>query len=168
MHVSFNKPVKHSRLLTSFQNGSIDATREQQTSSLGRSKQIIYAPRIEQYKDRRRRSWHPEIDSQYRILCCRRRYITFQGKVPLISKLGVHQLHIFIFVLAVFHVLYSMITMFLAQAKVCHLVLFGFLFFMAFILLYVNRDKEKHVHLSLDEEMESLGTGNNFLRISIL
>ncbi|CAB4273057.1 unnamed protein product [Prunus armeniaca] len=40
-----------------------------------------------------------------------------EGKVPLISPSGMHQLHIFIFVLAVFHVVYSVITMALAQAK---------------------------------------------------
>ncbi|XP_041020560.1 MLO protein homolog 1-like [Juglans microcarpa x Juglans regia] len=40
------------------------------------------------------------------------------NKVALISQSGVHQLHIFIFVLAVFHVLYSVITMALAKAKV--------------------------------------------------
>ncbi|XP_021827518.1 MLO protein homolog 1-like [Prunus avium] len=40
-----------------------------------------------------------------------------EGKVPLISPSGMHQLHIFIFVLAVFHVLYSVLTMALAQAK---------------------------------------------------
>ncbi|KAL6178785.1 hypothetical protein ACLB2K_050303 [Fragaria x ananassa] len=39
------------------------------------------------------------------------------GKVPLISISGMHQLHIFIFVLAVFHVLYCVLTMALAQAK---------------------------------------------------
>ncbi|CAB4278865.1 unnamed protein product [Prunus armeniaca] len=40
-----------------------------------------------------------------------------EGKVPLISPSGMHQLHIFIFVLAVFHVLYSVLTMALARAK---------------------------------------------------
>ncbi|KAJ8629335.1 hypothetical protein MRB53_022658 [Persea americana] len=40
-----------------------------------------------------------------------------RGKVSLFSQSGVHQLHIFIFVLAVFHVLYSVITMALGQAK---------------------------------------------------
>ncbi|KAL6286187.1 hypothetical protein ACE6H2_010577 [Prunus campanulata] len=40
-----------------------------------------------------------------------------EGKVPLISPSGMHQLHIFIFVLAVFHVVYSVITMALAHAK---------------------------------------------------
>ncbi|KAI8009588.1 Protein BONZAI 2 [Camellia lanceoleosa] len=45
-------------------------------------------------------------------------YCSQYGKVSLISQSGVHQLHIFIFVLAIFHVLYSVITMALAQAKV--------------------------------------------------
>ncbi|XP_027904695.1 MLO protein homolog 1-like isoform X3 [Vigna unguiculata] len=40
-----------------------------------------------------------------------------QGKVSLISQSGVHQLHIFIFVLAVFHIFYSVMTMVLARAK---------------------------------------------------
>ncbi|KDP36763.1 hypothetical protein JCGZ_08054 [Jatropha curcas] len=44
-------------------------------------------------------------------------YCNKKDKVPLISQTGVHQLHIFIFVLAVFHVLYSVLTMALAQAK---------------------------------------------------
>ncbi|XP_057470318.1 MLO protein homolog 1-like [Actinidia eriantha] len=44
-------------------------------------------------------------------------YCGGKGKVSLISYSGVHQLHIFIFVLAVFHVLYSVIIMALAQAK---------------------------------------------------
>lgn len=40
-----------------------------------------------------------------------------EGKVPFISADGIHQLHIFIFVLAVFHVLYCILTMALGQAK---------------------------------------------------
>ncbi|KAM1099896.1 hypothetical protein ACFX15_006208 [Malus domestica] len=39
------------------------------------------------------------------------------GKVPFISADGIHQLHIFIFVLAVFHVLYCILTMALGRAK---------------------------------------------------
>ncbi|MQM08515.1 hypothetical protein Taro_041363 [Colocasia esculenta] len=42
-----------------------------------------------------------------------------QGKVALISSDGIHQLHIFIFVLAVFHVLYCITTMALGRLKVC-------------------------------------------------
>ncbi|KAF4370487.1 hypothetical protein G4B88_005208, partial [Cannabis sativa] len=45
-------------------------------------------------------------------------YCSTYGKVPLITYTGVHQLHIFIFVLAVFHVLYSVITIALGKAKV--------------------------------------------------
>ncbi|TVU07518.1 hypothetical protein EJB05_40876 [Eragrostis curvula] len=41
-----------------------------------------------------------------------------EGKVSLISINGLHQLHIFIFFLAVFHVTYSAITMALGRAKI--------------------------------------------------
>ncbi|XP_047163156.1 MLO protein homolog 1-like [Vigna umbellata] len=44
-------------------------------------------------------------------------YCSQNGKVSLISQSGVHQLHIFIFVLAVFHIFYSVMTMVLARAK---------------------------------------------------
>ncbi|KAK7310666.1 hypothetical protein RJT34_08302 [Clitoria ternatea] len=44
-------------------------------------------------------------------------YCSQKGKVSLISQSGVHQLHIFIFVLAVFHIFYSVMTMVLARAK---------------------------------------------------
>ncbi|GAB4828422.1 MLO-like protein 5, variant 2 [Ancistrocladus abbreviatus] len=40
------------------------------------------------------------------------------GYVPLISLNGLHQLHIFIFFLAVFHVIYSAITMMLGRLKI--------------------------------------------------
>ncbi|KAK1426297.1 hypothetical protein QVD17_14968 [Tagetes erecta] len=40
-----------------------------------------------------------------------------EGKVSFMSYDGVHQLHIFIFALALFHVIYSVITMILGQAK---------------------------------------------------
>ncbi|CAN1218465.1 MLO-like protein 8 [Linum perenne] len=41
-----------------------------------------------------------------------------QGDVPLISANGLHQLHILIFFLAVFHVMYSFITMMLGRLKI--------------------------------------------------
>lgn len=44
--------------------------------------------------------------------------IVMQGKVPLISTNGLHQLHIFIFFLAIFHVVYGAITMTLGRLKV--------------------------------------------------
>ncbi|XWS71316.1 hypothetical protein CRYUN_Cryun03dG0127700 [Craigia yunnanensis] len=40
-----------------------------------------------------------------------------QGKVPFVSSDGIHQLHIFIFALAVFHVLCCILTMALGRAK---------------------------------------------------
>ncbi|KAG7574180.1 Mlo-related protein [Arabidopsis suecica] len=40
-----------------------------------------------------------------------------KGKVALVSAYGIHQLHIFIFVLAVFHVLYCIITYALGKTK---------------------------------------------------
>ncbi|KAJ0021307.1 hypothetical protein Pint_32202 [Pistacia integerrima] len=40
-----------------------------------------------------------------------------QGKVSFVSSEGIHQLHIFIFVLAVFHILYCILTMALGRAK---------------------------------------------------
>lgn len=42
-----------------------------------------------------------------------------QGKVPLISVNGLHQLHIFIFFLAVLHVANSALIMAFGRAKVC-------------------------------------------------
>ncbi|XP_030526607.1 MLO-like protein 6 [Rhodamnia argentea] len=40
-----------------------------------------------------------------------------KGQVPFVSADGIHQLHIFIFILAVFHVLYCILTMALGRAK---------------------------------------------------
>ncbi|KAG5566770.1 hypothetical protein RHGRI_002340 [Rhododendron griersonianum] len=40
-----------------------------------------------------------------------------KGQVPFVSSDGIHQLHIFIFVLAVFHVLYCILTMVLGRLK---------------------------------------------------
>lgn len=48
-------------------------------------------------------------------------YILFlQGKVPLLSVEAIHQLHIFIFVLAITHVIFSVTTMLLGGAQVCN------------------------------------------------
>ncbi|KAK4786242.1 hypothetical protein SAY86_002931 [Trapa natans] len=40
-----------------------------------------------------------------------------KGKVPFVSADGIHQLHIFIFILAVFHVIYCVLTMVLGRLK---------------------------------------------------
>jgi len=44
--------------------------------------------------------------------------MTWQGMVSLVSADGMHQLHIFVFFLAVFHVTFSFFTMSLGRAKV--------------------------------------------------
>ena len=52
-----------------------------------------------------------------------------QGKVPFISEDGIHQLHIFIFVLAISHVLYCITTLALGRAKVLFSLVFVSLVF---------------------------------------
>ncbi|KAI3849860.1 hypothetical protein MKW98_026774 [Papaver atlanticum] len=64
-------------------------------------------------------TWHPcprdkEIESKNNYA---EKYCGKKGKVPLVSKTAIHQLHIFIFVLAVCHVLYCIFTMALGRAK---------------------------------------------------
>ncbi|KAF8406726.1 hypothetical protein HHK36_008818 [Tetracentron sinense] len=68
--------------------------------------------------DRRKLLWYAEDEVWRRVLASAGgdNYCS-KDKVPLISQSAVHQLHIFIFVLAVFHVLYSVMTMALGQAK---------------------------------------------------
>ncbi|XAR61516.1 hypothetical protein NMG60_11015963 [Bertholletia excelsa] len=71
---------------------------------------------------------HSEDDSEHhrRLLWIERRSLAASsstsackmGQVPLISTHGLHQLHIFIFFLAVFHVVYSAITMKLGKMKI--------------------------------------------------
>ncbi|KAL5202892.1 hypothetical protein ABZP36_013844 [Zizania latifolia] len=65
-----------------------------------------------------------------------------QGKVSLISINALHQLHIFIFFLAVFHVTYSAITMALGRAKACSVSLFFFLFFRVVLCCYSGNNFE--------------------------
>ncbi|XP_044511921.1 MLO protein homolog 1-like isoform X2 [Mangifera indica] len=70
---------------------------------------------------KRKLSWYDAGDETWRRVLAAgdgaEDYCAKKGKVSLISQSGVHQLHIFIFVLAVFHVLYSVITIVLARAK---------------------------------------------------
>ncbi|KAF7817707.1 MLO-like protein 9 [Senna tora] len=73
-----------------------------------------------------RRPIHAQMGGhRRRLLSYRRRFLSStqgpacqQGFVPLISVNGLHQLHIFIFFLAVFHVFYSAITMTLGRLKI--------------------------------------------------
>ncbi|XP_068305351.1 MLO-like protein 9 [Pyrus communis] len=65
-------------------------------------------------------------DHRRRLLWYERRYLAGgsagpgckAGKVPLISLNGLHQLHIFIFFLAIFHVFYGALTMTLGRLKI--------------------------------------------------
>nr|POF11390.1 mlo protein like 1 [Quercus suber] len=69
--------------------------------------------------NRRKLLWYDE-DVTWRLVLAATAgddYCFKYGKVALVSQSGLHQLHIFIFVLAVFHVLYSVITLVLAKAK---------------------------------------------------
>ncbi|XP_066384211.1 protein MLO-like [Miscanthus floridulus] len=70
---------------------------------------------------RRRLLWYHGYESDHRRFLAGAatddEYCTKQGKVSLISTTGVHQLHIFIFVLAVFHISYSVATMALGRLK---------------------------------------------------
>lgn len=45
-------------------------------------------------------------------------FFYLQGKVPLLSLEATHQLHIFIFVMAITHVIFSVTTMLLGSAQV--------------------------------------------------
>ena len=60
--------------------------------------------------------------------------------MSLISYSGIHQLHIFIFVLAFMHVLYSVILMVLGHAKVSSFILvFTIIFPLNKIVLLINK-----------------------------
>nr|GEU67391.1 MLO-like protein 12 [Tanacetum cinerariifolium] len=61
------------------------------------------------------RTWHPcnkeKEDDEFYDPCLKK------GKVQMVSNYGIHQLHIFIFVLAVVHVVYCILTMVLGRLK---------------------------------------------------
>jgi mlo protein len=48
-----------------------------------------------------------------------------QGEVAFMSAYAIHQLHVFIFVLAVFHILYCIITLALGTTKVLNSLAFS-------------------------------------------
>ncbi|KAH7841531.1 hypothetical protein Vadar_031142 [Vaccinium darrowii] len=70
-------------------------------------------------------SWHPcnkDPDEGYGDKCtpkdmCKAEDKCTEGKVQFVSAYGIHQLHIFIFVLAVFHVVYCILTLALGTLK---------------------------------------------------
>ncbi|OMP09270.1 Mlo-related protein [Corchorus olitorius] len=69
--------------------------------------------------DRRRKllSYYAQDMIPRRVLAASKSGSCGEGKVELISQSGMHDLHIFIFALALFHVLYSVATILLAKAK---------------------------------------------------
>ncbi|XP_057805467.1 MLO-like protein 6 [Salvia miltiorrhiza] len=90
--------------------------KKQETSKYGVEKEVG----LEDNGSRRRLldAYSDYVETQRRVLAgsgydkCSK-----NGKVPFISYDGIHQLHIFIFVLAIFHVLCSLITLALGRAK---------------------------------------------------
>ena len=56
------------------------------------------------------------------VVHCYRKFwwmiLHLQGKVAFVSAYGIHQLHIFIFVLAIFHILQCIVTLTLGRTKV--------------------------------------------------
>ncbi|CAM8920371.1 unnamed protein product [Rhodiola kirilowii] len=65
-------------------------------------------------------SWHPcsgELDRKKVERGYKNDYCTKQGQVAFVSSYGIHQLHIFIFVLALFHILYCILTLALGTIK---------------------------------------------------
>ncbi|CAI0442819.1 unnamed protein product [Linum tenue] len=65
-------------------------------------------------------SWHPCNKKEEKSADSEREVFVemSQGKVAFVSAYGIHQLHIFIFVLAVFHILYCILTYALGRTKV--------------------------------------------------
>jgi hypothetical protein len=92
-----------------------------------------------------------------------------QEKVALVSTEGIHQLHIFVFVLAVFHVLYCVTTLALGKAKVYFDLksLFFFLFWSLGQTETRARAWIKTVWFA-DEKVEGVGNGNEDSWLSVL
>ncbi|KAJ6792177.1 MLO-like protein 9 [Iris pallida] len=69
---------------------------------------------------KRRLLWNAITDSNStrRVLAEAAANTCAKGKVPLVSVNGLHQLHMFIFFLAIIHVVYSALTMFFGRAKI--------------------------------------------------
>lgn len=74
-----------------------------------------------------------------------------QGKVSLVTQNGIHQLHIFIFVLAVMQIVYSVLTMALGRAKVWYIYQwFRALIRQAIYMLYIHsRIQSSHLLIFL-------------------
>nr|ALI93622.1 MLO11 [Vitis pseudoreticulata] len=83
----------------------------------GKKQESKYVSNEEDYGKRRLLEISDSDGSNRRVLAAAGDDKCGEGKVPFVSNYGIHQLHIFIFVLAVFHVLYCIITLALGRAK---------------------------------------------------
>ncbi|OWM70176.1 hypothetical protein CDL15_Pgr026026 [Punica granatum] len=95
---------------------------------------------------------------------------TTQGKVAFMTAYAIHQLHIFIFVLAIFHVLYCITTLALGTFKVCFFrQFFGSVTKVdyltlrhGFIIAHLTPENEtrfdfqKYIHRSLEEDFKDV------------
>ncbi|XP_062085082.1 MLO-like protein 6 isoform X2 [Humulus lupulus] len=65
------------------------------------------------------KSWHPCSNETANVISSSKAvdYCSEVGKVAIVSKYGIHQLHIFIFVLAFFHIIYCITTLALGSTK---------------------------------------------------
>lgn len=79
--------------------------------------------------------------------------------VSLVSADGMHQLHIFVFFLAVFHVTFSFFTMSLGRAKV-RLVLVLTLCWFSFLKALMDKACINSECFFADSYMEGVGKGN--------
>jgi hypothetical protein len=88
--------------------------------------------------------------------------------VSLVSTDGMHQLHIFVFFLAVFHVTFSFFTMSLGRAKVWWALVLSW-----FVFLKAIMDKSCKLAITLifcfysDAYMEGVGKGNMLTNLRI-
>ena len=87
--------------------------------------------------------------------------VCFQGKVAFVSSYGMHQLHIFIFVLAVCHVIYCIVTYALGKTKV------NYYYYLHIVvktgsklLLFVKDCIILLISATLDEKVEEVGRGD--------
>lgn len=89
--------------------------------------------------------------------------LLFQNKVPLLSLEAIHHLHIFIFVLAITHVTFSLVTMLLGMIKVnkralCILAAAGRLLQNFYFVLFITQIREwKHWEDAIQKEIRGDG-----------
>ncbi|CAL9007806.1 unnamed protein product [Prunus brigantina] len=82
----------------------LPCSKEAQSKSANKRRKLLY------FSD-------PDFSYRRRLAVKGDDYCSKEGKVAFVSSYGIHQLHIFIFVLAVFHVLYCILTLALGRYK---------------------------------------------------